>query len=43
MMQNNKGKAKFDSQKNWSKVKVAGQGQRGQITVKMTVFKLLPQ
>ena len=33
---NDKRKAKFDSQKIWSKVKVTDQGQRGEITIKMT-------
>ena len=34
MVQNDKSKAKFDSQKNYSKVKATGQGQKGQITIK---------
>ena len=37
-----KAKPKCDGQKIWSKVKVTGQGHRGQITIKWTVFKLLP-
>ena len=32
MVKNDKSKAKMGSQENWSKVKVTGQGQRGQIT-----------
>ena len=42
MMQNDKGKVEFDSQKNSSNVKVTGKGHRGQKTIKMTVFRMLP-
>ena len=38
-----KKKAKLDSQENWSKVKVTGQGHRGQITFKNDCFRLLLQ
>ena len=36
-------KAESENENNWSEDKVTGQGQRGQITMKKTVFKLLPQ
>ena len=38
-MYNDKRKAKFISQKNWSKLKVTGQGQRGQKTNKKDSFQ----
>ena len=39
MVKNDEKKTKLESQENWLKVKVTGQGHRG----KMTVFRLLPQ
>ena len=38
MVNNDKSKTKMGSQENWSKVKVTGQGQRGQITIKKDCF-----
>ena len=38
MVQNYKRKTKLDSQEIWSKVKVTGQGFRGQITIKNDLF-----
>ena len=43
MAKNDKRKTKMGSQENWSKVKVTGQGNKGQKPLKMTVFRLLPQ
>ena len=37
-----KGRQSSTIRKKWSKVKVTNQGHRGQITIKMTDFKLLP-
>ena len=43
MVKNDKKKTKLVCQENWLKVKITGQGQVGQITIKITVFRLLPQ
>ena len=41
MVKNDKRKVKLDIQENWSKVKVTGEGQRGQITVKNDSFQVV--
>ena len=38
MVKNDKRKTKLDSQENWSKFKVTGQGYRGQISIKNDCF-----
>ena len=43
MVKNDKSKTKMGSQENWSKVKVTGQGHRGQKNIKNDFFKLLQQ
>ena len=43
MLYNDKKKSTLNGQKNWSKLKVTGEGHRGQITVKKWLFMLLAQ
>ena len=43
MVKNDKSKTKMGSQENWSKVKVTGQGHRGQITIKNDCFQAVTQ